>query len=226
METILNRSKVEVSSALYLKEPFSSELGTSIVREGTILIQKLGVENFTFKKLANVIGSTEAAIYRYFENKHKLLLYLTAWYWGWMEINLVYATANLVNPDERLGVGIKLMVGGPIFTKNQYLNPIQLHQLVINESLKGYLTKEVDDEHESGIFEQVYKFGERISSIINEINPTYEYPKTLVSTVMESSLLQTFNAKHLPGMIENSMDSVGRYQFFHQLVINAITNEK
>jgi AcrR family transcriptional regulator len=223
METILSKSKVEVSGNLYIKEPFSSELGILIVREGTRLIQELGVENFTFKKLAIVIGSTEAAIYRYFENKHKLLLYLTAWYWGWME---VYATANLSDPDERLGVGIKLMVNGPIFTKNQYLNPLELHQLVINESLKGYLTKEVDDEHESGIFEQVYKFGQRISSIINEINPTYEYPKTLVSTVMESSLLQTFNSKHLPGMIEKSMDSAGRYQFFHQLVINAITHEK
>jgi len=226
METILSKYKVEVSGNSYIKEPFSSDLGALIIREGTRLIQELGVENFTFKKLANTIGSTEAAIYRYFENKHKLLLYLTAWYWGWMEINLVYATANLSDPNERLGVGIKLMVEGPIFTKNQYINPIELHQLVINESLKGYLTKEVDEEHASGIFAQVYKFGERISSIINEINPNYEYPKTLVSTVMESSLLQTFNSKHLPGMIENSMDSAGRYQFFHQLVINAITYEK
>jgi len=222
MEAILSRSKVEVSGNLYLKEPFSSDLGTSIVREGARLIQQLGIENFTFKKLSIAIGSTEAAIYRYFENKHKLLLYLTAWYWGWMEINLVYATANLTDPNERLGVAIKLMVNGPIFTKNQYLDPLELHPLVINESLKGYLTKEVDDEHESGIFAQVYKFGERISSIINEINPGYEYPKTLVSTVMESSLLQSFNSKHLPGMIEKSMDSSGRYQFFHQLVNNAI----
>lgn len=226
METILSKSKVEVNGNLYIKEPFSSDLGTLIVREGTRLIQELGVENFTFKKLASIIGSTEAAIYRYFENKHKLLLYLTAWYWGWMEINLVYATANLTDVDERLGVAIKLMVGGPIFTKNQYLNPLELHQLVINESLKGYLTKEVDDEHANGIFAQVYKFGERISMIINEINPNYKYPKTLVSTVMESSLLQNFNSIHLPGMIEKSMDSAGRYHFFHQLVINAITHEK
>jgi AcrR family transcriptional regulator len=225
METILSKSKVEVCSKLYLKEPFSSELGTLIVREGTRLIQELGMENFTFKKLANEIGSTEAAIYRYFENKHKLLLYLTAWYWGWMEINLVYSTANLIDPEKRLRLAIKLMVDGPIFTKNQYLDPIQLHQLVINESLKGYLTKEVDAEHENGIFAQVYKFGELISSIIKEINPTYEYPKTLVSTVMESSLLQSFNFIHLPGMIEKSMDSSGRYQFFHQLVLNAITHE-
>jgi AcrR family transcriptional regulator len=226
MESVLSKSKVEVSASLYLKEPFSSDLGTLIVKEGSELIKSLGIENFTFKKLANIIGSTEPAIYRYFENKHKLLLYLMAWYWGWMEINLVYSTANLNNPTDRLALGIKLMVDGPIFTNNQYLNPLELHQLIINESLKGYLTKDVDDEHESGTFAQVYKFGDRISSIIYEINPNYKYPKALVSTVMEASLLQSFNAKHLPGMIETSMDSTARYQFFHQLVTNAITNEK
>ncbi len=226
MEAILRKSKVDVSGNLYLKEPFTSDLGAEIVREGCKMIQELGMEHFTFKKLANIIGSTEAAIYRYFENKHKLLLYLTAWYWGWMEINLVYATANLNDPEKRLAVAIRLMVEGPIFTQNEYLNPIVLRTLVVNESLKGYLTKAVDDEHESGIFAQVYKFGERISSIIQEINPNYEYPKTLVFTVMESSLLQSFNSKHLPGMTEKALDSSGRYQFFHQLVINAISNEK
>ncbi len=226
METILSKSKVEVNGNLYLKEPYSSDLGVLIVKEGTRLIQELGVEQFTFKKLAQQIGSTEAAIYRYFENKHKLLLYLTAWYWGWMEINLVYATANLTDPGDRLGVAIRLLVDGPIFTKNIHLDPLELRSLVINESLKGYLTKEVDQEHASGIFAQVYKFGERISDIIKEINPHYQYPKTLVSTVMESSLLQSFNSQHLPGMTEKSLDSSRRFQFFQQLVVNAITNEK
>ncbi|MHA7131431.1 TetR/AcrR family transcriptional regulator [Algoriphagus namhaensis] len=225
MENLLKTYKIEVNSNLYLKDPFSSELGKLIVQEGTSMIQDLGMENFTFKKLASKIGSTEAAIYRYFENKHKLLLYLNAWYWAWMEHNLVFATANLNDAGERLVVAIKLMVDGPIFKKNDYLDPVKLRKLVVNESLKGYLTKAVDNEHESGIFAQVYKFGDRISQIIKEINPAYQYPKTLVSTVMESSLLQSFNSQHLPGMTECSYDSTGRYTFFHQLVVNAITNE-
>lgn len=225
MENILRKFKIEVNSNLYLKDPFSSDLGISIVRDSTGLIQELGMENFTFKKLALAIGSTEAAIYRYFENKHKLLLYLCAWYWAWMEHNLVFATANLKDPQERLVVAIKLMVDGPVFTKNDYLDPLRLRDLVINESLKGYLTKAVDNEHEIGIFAQVYKFGDRISYIISEINPDYKYPRTLVSTVMESSLLQSFNSQHLPGMTESSIGTTGRYTFFHQLVVNAISNE-
>ena len=225
MESIIKKIRVDVNSQLYLKEPFSSELGISIVREGTRLIQEVGMEQFTFKKLAQTIGSTEAAIYRYFDNKHKLLLYLTAWYWAWMEHNLVFATTNLKDPAERLSVAIRLMVDGPIYRENEFLDPLQLRSLVINESIKGYLTKLVDLEHESGVFAQVYKFGERISYIIREINPGYKFPKTLVSTVMESSLLQSFNSLHLPGMTDAKAEGSERYQFFHQLVFKAISNE-
>lgn len=222
MESILKKIRVDVSPTIYIKEPFSSELGVSIVREGAKMIYELGLEQFTFKKLAAKIGSTEAAIYRYFENKHKLLLYFSAWYWAWLEHNLVFATANLLDPKERLSVAIRLIVEGPIYRFNDYLDPEILRNIVINESLKGYLTKEVDSEHESGIFSQVYKFSDRISSIIHEINPGYLFPKTLVSTLMESSLMQSFNSQHMPGMIDSKPGSGDRLTFFHQLVTKAI----
>jgi AcrR family transcriptional regulator len=222
MESILKKIRVEVNSKLFLKDPFSSELGVLIVQEGSHLIQELGMEHFTFKKLGGKIGSTEAAIYRYFENKHKLLLYLSAWYWAWLEHNLVFVTANQADPVERLSVAIRLLVEGPVYKQNDFLDPEILRSIVINESIKGFLTKEVDLEHESGIFSQVYKFGDRISSIITELNPDYLYPKTLVSTILESSLLQTFNSQHLPGMLDSGPDSKDRYQFFYQLVTKAI----
>jgi AcrR family transcriptional regulator len=222
MESILKKIRVEVNSKLFLKDPFSSELGVLIVQEGAHLIQELGMEHFTFKKLGAKIGSTEAAIYRYFENKHKLLLYLSAWYWAWLEHNLVFGTANQTDPVGRLSVAIRLLVEGPIYKQNDFLDPEILRSIVINESIKGFLTKEVDLEHESGIFSQVYKFGDRVSAIIGEINPDYLYPKTLVSTILESSLLQNFNSQHLPGMLDSGPDSKDRYQFFFQLVTKAI----
>ena len=222
MESILKKIRVEVNSNLFLKDPFSSELGVLIVQEGAHLIQELGMEHFTFKKLGAKIGSTEAAIYRYFENKHKLLLYLSAWYWSWLEHNLVFGTANQSDPVGRLSVAIRLLVEGPIYKQNDFLDPEILRSIVINESIKGFLTKEVDLEHESGIFSQVYKFGDRVSAIIGEINPDYLYPKTLVSTILESSLLQNFNSQHLPGMLDSGPDSKDRYQFFFQLVTKAI----
>ncbi|EAZ82873.1 TetR/AcrR family transcriptional regulator [Algoriphagus machipongonensis] len=225
MEYILKHLKVEVSDQLYIKEPFSSELGTAIVKEGSKLLLELGMEHFTFKKLSEKIGGTEPAIYRYFENKHKFLLYLTAWYWAWMEHNLVLATANLEDPYERLGIAIRLLVNGPLKLQNDYLNPNELRQIVINESLKGYLTKSVDLEHESGVFSQLYHFSDRISAIITEISPTYKHPKTLVSTVMEASLLQAFHILHLPNMTEFSLESNGKFQFFYQMVTKTIVND-
>jgi hypothetical protein len=135
---------------------------------------------------------------------------------------LVFVTANQQDPDQRLAVAIQLLVEGPIYKQNDFLDPEVLHSLVINESIKGFLTKEVDLEHESGIFSQVYKFGDRVSSIITEINPDYLYPKTLVSTILESSLLQTFNSQHLPGLLDAGSESKDRYQFFYQLVTKAI----
>ncbi|MEP1087840.1 TetR/AcrR family transcriptional regulator [Algoriphagus sp.] len=224
MENLLNNMKMEVHDNLYLKEPFSSDLGSSIVQESAMLIRDLGMEHFTFKKLAVNIGVTEAAIYRYFENKNMLLLYLTAWYWAWMEVNYVYATANLESSKARLSIAMKLLVNGPLFTKNVHVAPTDLRSIVVNESLKGYLTKTVDAQHQSGFFEQLYSFGVRISELIFEINPEYPYPKTLAYTVMESSLLHAFNSQHLPDMTEQSLDSENRLVFFEDLIVKTISN--
>ena len=223
MENILKKIRVEINPNIYLKDPFSSELGKDIILKSVSMMQELGFEQFTFKKLSSKIDCTESAIYRYFENKHTFLLYLNAWYWAWMEHNYVYATANLIDPDERLSLAIRLMVDGPIYRQNDFLDPDLLRYIVVNESLKGYLTKEVDSEHESGIFSQVYRFSDRVTSLIREINPSYLFPKALVSTLMESSLMQSFNSQHLPGMIDSKPESNDRFTFFHQLVKKAIS---
>ncbi|MFZ9029367.1 MAG: TetR/AcrR family transcriptional regulator, partial [Crocinitomicaceae bacterium] len=85
MEGLHGRVSISVNENVFLKDPTSTELGRKIVRASIDLIDELGFEDFTFKKLALAIGSTEASVYRYFENKHNLLAYLTMWYWGWME---------------------------------------------------------------------------------------------------------------------------------------------
>ena len=37
------------------------------------MIDALGFEDFTFKKLGQEIGSNESSVYRYFDSKHKLI---------------------------------------------------------------------------------------------------------------------------------------------------------
>jgi AcrR family transcriptional regulator len=225
MERILQKLRVEVNGDIFLKDPFSSDLGKEIIEKSVDLLIELGFENFTFKKLANSIGCTESAIYRYFDNKHKLLLYLHAWYWGFLEQNLVFATANLEDPKKKLAIAIEILVNGPIFTKNDFIDPTSLRCLLTDEAAKALMTKEVDEEDQKGFFDQYYKLGGRIAEIISEINPDYQYPKTLVSTVMESSLTQSYYAKHLPGLTDGIVSGDARMDFFHNLVFKSILHE-
>ena len=76
--------KISPNEGLYLKEPQDSKLGINIIKYSILMIDEYGFESFTFKKLAKEINSTEASIYRYFENKHLLLLFLVNWYWEWV----------------------------------------------------------------------------------------------------------------------------------------------
>ena len=73
-----------LNDRLFLKNPQSTELGKKIIKEAISLIASIGYEQFTFKKLAIEIETTEATIYRYFVNKHKLLIYLVNWYWNYL----------------------------------------------------------------------------------------------------------------------------------------------
>ena len=82
---------IDVSEELYLRNPDSSELGKRIIKTSIDLIYDIGFEMFTFKKLGEQIGSPESSIYRYFENKQSLLIYLVAWYWSWVDYKLVFA---------------------------------------------------------------------------------------------------------------------------------------
>jgi len=225
MEKILQKLRVDVNEDIYLKDPFSSDLGRDIIRQSVEMMIDLGFEQFTFKKLAQQIGCTETAIYRYFENKHKLLLFLSSWYWGFLEQNLVFGTANMEDSRRKLEVALKLLVKGPIAESNDYIDPLMLRKLLTDEATKAFLTKEVDQEYQKGFFNHYHKLGERIAEMILEINPTFEFPKTLVSTVMESSLMQSYYAKHLPGLTEYCPEEDKKVDFFKQLVFKTIENE-
>lgn len=225
MESILQKIRVDVNEDIFLKDPFSSDLGKEIITNSIEMMIELGFENFTFKKLSTKIGCTETAVYRYFENKHKLLLYLTSWYWGYLQQNIIFGTANMDDSRKKLEIAIRILVQGPIFTKNDFIDPLDLRRLLTDEATKAIMTKDVDEEYQKGFFNHYHKLGERIAQIILEINPRFQYPKTLVSTVMESSLLQSFYSRHLPGLTEHQPGDERRIDFFNQLVFKTIEDE-
>ncbi len=215
--------KIKINENIYLKDPETSELGLRIVTKSIDMIDGLGFECFTFRKLGVEIGSNEASIYRYFENKHKLLLYLTNWYWSWMDYRLMIGLANIASPKERLHIAIKMLTEEVSEDSNfSHINEVKLHRIVINESAKAYLTKEVDQENKVGAFRGYKKLVANISDIILEINASYKYSHMLVSTIVEGAHLQRFFADHLPNLTDVVKGEDAITEFYTELVFKAI----
>lgn len=223
MSILPSRINIQVNDKIYLKNPDTSELGQRIVTASIELIDKLGFEQFTFRKLSKHIDSTEASIYRYFESKHKLLLYLTNWYWGWMEYRLMFGLANIDDPKARLEKAVTLLTENITEDSNlSNINEVKLYRIVIAESPKGYLTKEVDDQNKIGAFASYKELVGRVSDIIVEINPAYRYPHMLVSTVIEGAHLQRYFAKHLPRLTDIDKKEDLTTPFYWDMVQKAI----
>ena len=133
--------RIDVNEGLYLRDPQSTDLGKNIIRYAIICIDELGFEAFTFKKLALKMDSNETSIYRYFENKHLLLLYLVAWYWNWVAYLIEINTKNIENPVKRLKIIIDTFVDA---TKENpsidFVNEQALHRIIISEGAKSYHT--------------------------------------------------------------------------------------
>lgn len=197
MKNLIANIKIAVNNKLYVKDPETSELGKKIIQNSILLIDEIGFELFTFKKLGERIQSNESSIYRYFENKHKLLVYLSSWYWTWIDYNLVFSTANISNAEEKLEKAIRIVTQNITDDLNTpHINEAVLNRIIISEFTKTFLTKEVDEENKEGFF-LIYKcVVNRIIEIINEVNPNYNYSRSLASTIVEGALHQQFLKQH------------------------------
>ena len=96
MDILLSKLRLKINQDIFLKDPETTELGNHILESGLEMIDQLGLESFTFKKLAVQLQTAESSIYRYFENKHKLLIYFTNYYWALLEYFVVFKTNNLI----------------------------------------------------------------------------------------------------------------------------------
>jgi AcrR family transcriptional regulator len=214
-----------MNEALFIRNPESSELGKNILKHSIQLISKSGFESFTFKKLAEDIGTTEAGIYRYFENKHKLLVYLTAWYWGWLEFQISFHTNNINDPTEKLKRVIKLLAAAvEDDEQTKYINESLLHQIVISEGSKAYLTKQVEEDNKQHFFKPYKDLCAVVGTIISECNPAYKYPKSLASTIVEMAHFQNFFMNNLPSLTDfgNKKEESEIISFLNDLVFASL----
>jgi len=200
---VSHRIALQLDEKLFVKDPTSSELGESIVEHAILMLDELGYEAFTFRKLAERIGTTEASVYRYFKSKHRLLLYLTAWYWSWMEYRLQLATTNISSAEERLRLALREVTQRiQQDASTPRIDEEALYRVVVAESSKAYLHADVDAENREGMFRSYKRLCRTVADLILEVNPAYPWPVALVSTVIESSHMQKFFAEHLPSLTE------------------------
>ena len=195
--------KIVLNEGLYLRDPQETNLGKNIIRNSILLIDDIGFEDFNFKKLAIEMDSTEASVYRYFENKHMLLLYLVSWYWEWVSYLIDYNTHNIDDPKKCLRIVIKTIVNASVeFPAIDYVNESVLHRLVIAEGTKAYHTKSVDEENKTGFFINYKKLSEKISKVILRLNPKFPYPRALASNLFEMANNHIYFAQHLPRLTD------------------------
>ena len=218
MDSIFSNITITVNEKLFVKNPETSKLGKKIIENSILLIAETGFENFTFKKLGEKIKSNESSIYRYFESKHKLMLYLSSWYWAWIEYKLVFATNNVSNPLEKLKKAIKIVTEKiEDDTSTLHINEAELNKIIIIEFTKNLVTIEVDDENKEGFFLVYKRVITRIVDMIEVVNPDYKFAKSLASSIVDGAMHQHFLKDHLK-TITNCSDIVSPTDFYTDLI--------
>jgi hypothetical protein len=217
--------KFDINEKVYLRNPESSEVGKLMVKKAIDLIYVLGFEQFTFKKLAAEINSTEATIYRYFENKHRLLLYILNWYWCYMEFLVTFKLENVSDKKEKLKNIVYLLTHELSESASQFdYNKKFLNQIVITESSKVYLVKEVAEINKNEVFKPYKDLCSKIAEVITQYNSSYKYPRSLSTTLIETSHHQQYFSVNLPRLTDISSKNNAEYtsQFIEELLFKVL----
>ena len=188
---------------LSIRDPQETNLGKRILQEAIFLLDEIGLEAFTFKKLAARLESTEAGVYRYFANKHQLLVYLVSWYWDWVHHLVDQAVNRHTTPLDRLHAAVRALTRPAITNPDvPYIDERVLHRVVVNEGSKAYHTKAVDQENRKGIFLGYKSLSADIAQLILCVRPDFSYPNTLATTLFEMAHNHPYFAEHLPRLTD------------------------
>ena len=219
----MNALNIIVSPNLFVKNPDETALGRKILSKSIELLAELGYEQTTFKKIGLAIDSTEASVYRYFQNKHQLLAYLINWYWGWLEVKMAQEFIVLNTPEDKLRKAIELLVKPmDIDQRIPHVDESLLQRMVVAEYPKIYLTKEVDNENRGGYFSGYKRICDTLTLIALQINPTYQFPHSLFATIVEAAQSQQFFAAHLPRLSDSKSGTCDIIHFLTDLTLKTI----
>ncbi|HOZ69586.1 MAG TPA: TetR/AcrR family transcriptional regulator [Chitinophagaceae bacterium] len=217
--------QIKMNGRLFLKDPQLTVLGQQILQSGVLLIHEIGFEQFTFKKLAETAGTTEAGVYRYFENKHRLLLYLVSWYWNWLDYQISYCINNISQPELKIRRIIRLLAL-PVKDdqSTSYINESVLHEIVVEQGTKAYLTKQVTEDNQHQFFKPYKDLCSRIGGILLEYNTELKFPRSLSSSLIEIAHLQKYFKYNLPSLTDfgTTDNDTGIVDFLEEVVFSSL----
>ncbi len=221
--------RIRMNEQLFLRDPEETTLGKKIVRESIRMIDEIGFEEFTFRKLAQKINTTEASVYRYFENKHRLLIYILAWYWSLLEYRLLFHTKNMNSPEKKIKKLIELLLNevqddiwGDASTRQS------LYQIATQESNKTYLTRLVAENNKAKFYKPYKDLCSLVAEIFLAFNPHYPFGRSLASTLIEMAHFQFFFKNNLPSLTDfgKEKNNDRLREFLESLVFSSIRKRK
>lgn len=198
--------QIELHDGLYIKDPLSSNLGKQIIKEAILLFNRVGYDSFNFKLLSQSVGSPEASIYRYFENKYKLLSCLVSWYWDYMHYMVLLDTRNIDDPRVCLQKAL-YSINFNLHTSEvpDYIDQEVLHKVVVAYSTKVYHHAQVDRLKKEGFYLNYIKVIKRFADFIAACNAEYQYPLALATNLIEMAMTSEYFLEHFPELIDHSV---------------------
>jgi len=197
------RLSISVNPNTYLRNPEETELGRKIIKHGIELMSETGYQCFNFKSLAQHMNSTEASMYRYFENKYMLLMYLTSWYWEYLDLQIMLNTRNIDGPVRKLRITVKTIVDGvDEYFSQDYVNVRKLHRIVVEQSTKVTHSRKVEACEKAGMFSNYKNLNNNISDIILECDPAFKYPTALATNIIKLAMDHKYYAEHICSLTE------------------------
>lgn len=191
--------------ALYLRDPESTRLGKAMLSEGIVLMNELGLEAFTFKKLAARIGCTEVGLYRFFPNKQRLLQYYFQVHWLWLLQLCGGFAERSVDPRQTLKQVVEALCGvWPQELPPAQLDPHGLRSLHIAEGMKSYLHKNVDADNARLLFMPYKALAAFIADRLVACRKDVPMPQSFATTLIEMANSLPFAMEHLPSLTELS----------------------
>jgi hypothetical protein len=131
-------------------------------------------------------------------------------------------TKEIVEISEECDLFINNAYSGDSQLKLLMLLKDKVNNIVVCEFSKSYLTKEVEVENKEGYFLIYKRVINRIVEMVQEVNPEYPTPRSLISTVVEGSLHQHFLKNHFKTITDCNEKTTPK-DFFTAVVLKQIS---